>query len=434
MNQFTFEGKQKSVLIGFMVLGLVCLGWTFAIDQNRFWSNYLHNAVYFTGISFISLFVLSAFMLAYAGWHTVMKRVWEAYSLFLPIGLLLLVGVMVGIWTHGHHLYHWAMEGVAEPGHANYDKLIAGKSGFLNKYWYTFGTLLIVSSWAFFAYKLRSISLDEDRAGDSSFSHHRKMKFWGAIFLPIGAFTSAAMIWQWVMSIDAHWYSTLYAWYCTASWFVGALGLTILTLIYLKSKGYYQQVTAEHLHDLGKFMFAFSVFWTYLWFSQFMLIWYGNNGEETVYFKVRRHEYTILFFGNLIINFALPFLILMRNSTKRKYGTLIFTSVLCFFGHWWDYFYLIKPGVMINASHSHGHHGGGHGAEAAGHGGVEAAGHAAEHASNFAMGFHLPGLLEIGTMLGFLAFFLYFAFSRLAQASLVPEKDPYIGESLHHHV
>ncbi|MEM8909296.1 MAG: hypothetical protein AAGD05_15730, partial [Bacteroidota bacterium] len=168
-------------------------------------------------------------------------------------------------------------------------------------------------------------------------------------------------------------------------------------------------------------------------------------GEETVYFKVRRHEYTILFFGNLILNFALPFLILMRNSTKRKYGTLIFTSIICFFGHWWDYFYLIKPGVMINAEHAH--HGGGHGHEAGhavetatGHGheaaghAVEAAGHAAEHASNFTVGFHIPGLLEIGTMLGFLAFFLFFVFNRMSQASLVPEKDPYIGESLHHHV
>ncbi|MEM8909287.1 MAG: hypothetical protein AAGD05_15685, partial [Bacteroidota bacterium] len=103
MNQFTFEGKQKTVLIGFMVLGLICLGWTFATDQTRFWSNYLQNTVYFTGIAFISLFVLSAFMLAYAGWHTVMKRIWEAYSLFLPIGLLLLLGVIVGLWTHGHH-------------------------------------------------------------------------------------------------------------------------------------------------------------------------------------------------------------------------------------------------------------------------------------------------------------------------------------------
>lgn len=451
INHFVFEGRQKTTLLIFMLIGLGCLVATFFIDTNRFWTNYLHNSVFFLGMAFVATFVLSAFMLAYAGWHVVMKRVWEAFTLFLPVGLLLMVGVIIGIWTHGHHLYHWAMDGIADPNSVNYDKILAGKAAFLNKYWYTFGTLIIVGIWSFFAYKLRALSLREDEEGTTNYAIHQQMKKVGAIFLPIGAFTSAALIWQWVMSIDGHWYSTLYAWYATASWFVAMLALTILILIYLKSKGYYEAVTAEHLHDLGKYMFAFSVFWTYLWFSQFMLIWYGNNGEETVYYNVRRHEYTVLYFGNLILNFVLPFLILMRNDTKRKYGTLAFTAIICFFGHWWDYFYLIKPGARINAEHAH--HGGGHGDghDAAGHGAdaahgaashagdhagdmAHAAGEAVEHGSNFAMGFTIPGLLEIGTFLGFLAFFLYFVFSRMEKAALMPKNDPYLAESLHHHV
>ena len=446
MNQFTFEGKQKSVLIGMILTGIVCLGITFFADQNRFWSNYLHNTVFFTGIAFIALFAYCAFMLAYAGWHTVMKRVCEAFFLFIPIGLLLMVGVMIGLWTHGHHMYHWAMDGIADPNSPNFDRILAGKAGFLNKGWYTFGSIIIVGVWGVIAYKMRSLSLQEDAegAGDPNYTIHRNMKKWGAIFLPIGAFTSAAIIWQWIMSIDGHWYSTMFAWYATASWFVSALSLTILTLIYLKTKGYYEEVSAEHLHDLGKYMFAFSVFWTYVWFSQFMLIWYANNGEETVYFNVRRHEYTVLFFGNLILNFVLPFLILMRNSTKRKYGTLVLTSVICFFGHWWDFFNMIKPGVRINnahASHDHGSHGGheahdaaaGHGAEVAAHG-HEAAGHAVDTLHSFAMGYSIPGLLEIGTFIGFLGLFLFFVFNKLEKAALVPKNDPYLEESLHHHV
>ena len=455
-QRFVFEGKQKMTLLAFIVLGILCLGATFFIDNNRFWTNYLHNAVFFLGMSFVATFVLSAFMLGYAGWHVVMKRVWEAFTLFLPIGLIMMLVVIAGLWMHGRHLYHWSMDGIADPTSPNYDKILAGKVPFLNKYWYTFGTLIIVGIWTFFAFRLRSLSLKEDAEGTRDYKLHQQMKKVAAIFLPIGAFTSAALIWQWVMSIDGHWYSTLYAWYATASWFVAMLALTILILIYLKSKGYYKAVTAEHLHDLGKYMFAFSVFWTYLWFSQFMLIWYGNNGEETVYYNTRRHEYTILYFGNLVLNFALPFLILMRNDTKRKYGSLGFTAVLVFFGHWWDYFYLIKPGARINAEHAH--HGGGHGAEAghgaadahghgadaahgaanhaAEHGGdlAHAAGHAAEHGAEFAMGFTIPGLLEIGTFLGFLAFFLYFVFSRLEKAALIPKNDPYLEESLHHHV
>lgn len=419
MNQFTFDGKIKTTLLGLMALGFICLVITFAADDalhTRFWTNYLHNTVFFTGIGFISLFILAAFTTAWAGWYTVIKRIFEAYSLFLIPGLALLLVVIIGLWGGFHHLYHWAdSAAVAE------DVVLKGKSSFLNNGWYTFGTLIFVGAWIGFALKLRSLSLDEDKTGGTDFHHHKKMRIWAAAFLPIGGFTSAAMVWQWVMSVDAHWYSTLFAWYSTVSWFVSAIALTILMVIFLKSMGYLQNVTVEHLHDLGKYMFAFTVFWTYLWFSQYMLIWYANVGEETVYFHERIHQYPVLFYGNLIINFVLPFLILLRNDTKRKYGTLIFTSVLLLFGHWWDFFQMIKPGTYKTAQEALAHHGGAH----------EAAGHAV---STFAMGFTIPGLLEIGTFVGFLAGFLYFAFSRLASANLQPQNDPYIGESLHHHV
>ena len=424
MNQFTLASKHKTILIGFMALGVLCLGITFFTDDalhTRFWTNYLHNTVFFTGIAFTSLFILAAFTTAYAGWHTVMKRVWEAYALFLIPGLILLVVVIAGIWGGFHHLYHWA-----DPAEVAKDEIMQGKSSFLNGWWYTLGTFIIVGTWIYFAIKLRRLSVAEDAFDAPDFNHYKKTKIYAAIFLPIAAFSSAALIWQWIMSVDAHWYSTLFAWYCTVSWFVAGLSLTILTLIFLKSLGYFEKVTLNHLHDIGKYMFAFSIFWTYLWFSQYMLIWYANIGEETIYFRERMDNYPVLFFGNLIINFALPFLILMRNSTKRKYGTLVFTSILVFFGHWWDFFLMIKPGARHTAMEALAAHGGDHAAEAAGH--------AAEHALGFAMGFTIPGLLELGTMLGFLAFFFYFVFSRMEKASLDPKNDPYYQESVHHHV
>jgi len=137
-QQFVFEGKQKTTLLAFIVLGILCMGATFMIDSTRFWTNYLQNAVFFLGMSFVATFVLSAFMLAYAGWHVVMKRVWEAFTLFLPVGLIMMLVVIAGLWMHGHHLYHWSMDGIATVGHENYDRILAGKVGFLNKYWYTF--------------------------------------------------------------------------------------------------------------------------------------------------------------------------------------------------------------------------------------------------------------------------------------------------------
>ncbi len=401
-----------------MGLGVLCLLITFLTDDalhTRFWSNYLHNSVFFTGIGFISLFILSAFITSWAGWYTVMKRIWEAFSLFLIPGLILMLILIIGLWGHFHHLYHWAdAEAVAT------DKVLLHKSSFLNKGWYTLGTLIIVGAWIFFAWKLRQLSVDEDVNGTPEFRHHHKMRIWAAAFLPLGGFTSAAMIWQWVMSVDAHWYSTLYAWYAAASWFVAAMALTVLVLAFLKFRGYYDNVTEEHLHDIGKYVFAISIFWTYLWFSQYMLIWYGNVGEETVYFQTRQREYPALFYGNLLLNFVAPFFILMRNDTKRKYGTMVFVSIIVFIGHWIDYFLMIKPGVLHTAHEAMTHHSGEHGEEAA------------HHAATFLMGFHFPGLLEIGTMLGFLGLFVFFVFSRLEKAALEPKKDPYYEESLHH--
>ncbi len=416
MNQYQIDGKLKTVLLGMMGVGLLCLVLTFFQDDalhTRFWSNYLHNAVFFTGIGFVSLFVMTAFTTAWAGWYTVVKRVFEAYSLFLVPGLILMLVVIAGMWGGFHHLYHWADDKAVAS-----DPILQGKSSFLNKGWYTFGTLIIVGIWIFFANKLRSLSIEEDMSGTADFSHHKRMRIWSAAFLPIGGFTSAAIVWQWVMSVDAHWYSTLFAWYTTVSWFVSALALIILTIVYLKSKGYLEEVTVEHLHDLGKYLFAFSVFWTYLWFSQYMLIWYANVGEETVYFRTRIEEYPVLFYGNLILNFVLPFLILMRNDTKRKYGTLVFVSIIVLFGHWFDFFQMIKPGVLHTA-----HEALSHAAEEGGHHGHHGA----------PIGFLIPGLLEIGTMLGFLGGFLYFVLNRLSKAALVPKNDPYLEESLHHH-
>ena len=426
MNQFSFESKQKSVLIGGMAIGLLCLILNYVgagalhLDDElhtRFWSNFLHNSLFFTGIAFLALFINAAFITALAGWYVTFKRMFEAYSLFLIPGLVLMLVIVAGIWGGFNHLYHWADPHALDPVDGYVDQILKGKSDFLNKNVYSLGTILVVGMWIFFALKLRGFSLAEDKAGTTEYAHFKQIRTWAAIFLPLAGYTSAVMVWQWVMSVDAHWYSTMFAWYTTISWFVSTFALIIMMLYYLKSKGYYPQVTDEHIHDLGKYLFAFSIFWTYLWFSQYMLIWYSNNGEETIYFFHRKANYPVLFWGNLVLNFVLPFLILIRNSTKRKSGTLILVAILTFIGHWLDFFLMIKPGVRQTAMH--------HLAE--GHGG----GH---EAMEFAMGFTIPGLMEVGIFIGFLSGFVYFVFAQLAKASLVPENDPYLGESLHHHV
>jgi hypothetical protein len=492
MNQYTFSSKHRNVLLGAIIIGIISMVLTWMGDDanhTRFWTNFLHNSVFFTMISLMAAFFIAACITAYAGWHTTFKRVWEAYSMFLIVGLSLMAFLGLGVYMHWHHLYHWAVESDV----AN-DAILKGKSSFLNKNWYFFGTLICGGAWFFIASKLRNLSISEDESGDSSYSHHKSMKVYAAIFLPIVGFTSAAMLWQWIMSIDAHWYSTMFAWYSTASAFVSMIALTIILIIFLKSNGYYPQVNENHIHDLGKFLFAISVFWTYLWFSQFMLIWYANIGEETIYFKERYNNYSYLFYGNIIINFVVPFLVLIRNDVKRKFGSVSFMAGVILVGHWIDYFLMIKPGALINAQHSahgasHGDHGHGaeegaahsteqahavvhsadtthavsetvahagdtthaashavahstdtmhtaatHVAEAAHTAGHATDAHAAHASSTFVEGFTVPGLLEIGTFIGFLGLFFYVALTVLSKSALVPKNDPYLDESLHHQV
>lgn len=433
MNQYTFSGTAKTVTIGAMIVGVVSmlLTWFVGADelQSRFWSNFLHNSTFFLGISMMAFFFIAVCITAYAGWASVFKRVWEAMSANMLVGFIFMLVIALATYFHYNHLYHWAdAAAVAE------DPILNGKKSFLNPNWYLFGTLIIVGIWVIFGRKMRSLSLAEDDDQGDDFAKHRTMRKWSAAFLPIMGFSSAAMIWQWLMSVDAHWYSTLYAWHAAVSWFVAMICLTILLLIYLKSKGLYKEVTTEHMHDLGKFLFAFSIFWTYMWFSQFMLIWYANIGEETTYFLLRREEYPVLFYGNLAVNFLIPFFVLMRNDTKRKLGSLAFVSIVVFIGHWVDFFLMIKPGVKITRDeHGHGDvaaHG-----EAAAHGAHEAAGHGAHEiaASSFEMGYTIPGLLELGTMIGFLGLFFFVTLTALSKAPLIAKNDPYLDESLHHH-
>lgn len=432
MDQFIFRSKYKNILFALMALGLVCMGWTWFTDDDlhtRFWTNFLHNSMFFTGIAFAALLLMCMGILTYANWFVAFKRIWEAYSLFLSVGLGLMILIVIGVWAHYHHLYHWAdLEDVAN------DVILKGKSAFLNPTWYTLGTIIVLGAWAYFAIRMRALSRAQDsNGGITDLTEYNKMKYVSAIFLPIAGFSSAAMIWQWIMSLDAHWYSTMFAWYATASWVVACFAITVLLIIFLKSQGYISFVTIEHLHDLGKFVFAISIFWTYLWFSQFMLIWYGNNGEETTYFNQRMMDYPVLFWGNLIMNFLLPFLILIRNDTKRKLGSLVFICSIVVFGHWWDFFLMIKPGALHTAHaamEKMGHHGG---HEAMSHA-ADGGGHAAGHVSHFTAGFTIPGLLELGTMLGFLGLFLYVTFTQLSKLSLRPKNDPLLPESLHHHV
>ncbi|MBL7696757.1 MAG: quinol:cytochrome C oxidoreductase [Chitinophagaceae bacterium] len=316
--------------------------------KSRFWATLLQNSTYFLLTTNAAMFFICATILAFGGWQMVFRRVPEAISAAVPvIGVITLV-ILLAIVFGGHHMthiYHWTdHETVAN------DKILEGKSPFLNIPFYIIWTVLIIGLWSLLGFKVRKISLEADKpmSVEQGKKYIWKNTVWASLYIVWFALTVMSTTpWLWLMSIDAHWYSTMYSWYTFASTWVSGLALITLFVIYLKNAGYLEYTNKEHLHDLGKFMFAFSIFWAYLWFSQFMLIWYANIPEETVYFnpRIKDGAYSGVFWFNFIINFLAPFLIFMKRNSKRNYTTVTIMSLIIVFGHWLDFYQMVMASV-----------------------------------------------------------------------------------------
>jgi hypothetical protein len=319
-----------------------------ATDATRFWSVLLQNSVFWLLVVNASMFFICVTTLAMGGWQVALRRVPEAISSVVPIlGVVTLLVLSAIIFGHRTDIYHWLdAEAVSK------DKILNGKKGFLNPTFFMAISVLSIGLWYVLGKKMRSMSLESDKRGSMDYETGKKWIYkntiWGSLFLVVFGLTVASTIpWLWLMSIDAHWYSTMYSWYTFASSFVSGVSLIAILVIYLKNRGQLEYVTEEHLHDLGKFMFAFSVFWMYLWFSQYMLIWYANIPEETGYFKIRvSGPYRGIFFFNIIVNFLCPLLILMRRGSKRNWSMITFVAVLIIFGHWIDFYQMVMPGTL----------------------------------------------------------------------------------------
>lgn len=362
-------------------------------DVTRFWAVLLQNSVYWLLVVNAAMFFICATTLAWAGWVQSFRRVAEAIStLVIPFGIIAFIVLMGLVYGHQHHIYHWLTpEG---------DKILEGKSGFLNPTFFTIWSVITIGGWILLGRNMRRLSRQVDEtplSTEEAKSWIHKNTVHASFYIVLFALTVTSSIpWLWLMSIDAHWYSTMYSWYTFASSFVAGMSLIALFVIYVKNQGLLPYTTEEHLHDLAKFMFAFSVFWTYLWFSQYMLIWYANIPEETEYFKVRVWgEYRGLFFLNLVLNFVSPLLILMKAGAKRNYTIVSFMAILIIFGHWIDFYLMVMPKPL------------------------------GSHAS--------ISWFELGIALGFVGMIIWLTGKALEKAPLVPMHHPFLKESVIHH-
>ena len=309
-------------------------------EATRFWLGLLQNSIFFLFLCITSVFIQAAASLAQGGWIVAYKRIPEAIGhniiVFGIIAAVILLAIVFGAADHGGHnpIYHWV--------HPEGDKILEGKTAFLNKGMYAGFTIVTIALWSFFGRRFRSLSLAQESAPKNSTKIHWKTITLAGLFMVVYGLTMMSTIpWFWIMSIDAHWYSTLFSWHVFAGAFVSGMALILLWTVYLKNQGNLVLVNKEHIHDLGKFMFAFSIFWTYTWFSQYMLIWYGNIPEETIYYNTRQNgPYKFLFYFNLVINFVGPILILMSRPSKRNYFTVVFMAIIIIFGQWLNLYLL----------------------------------------------------------------------------------------------
>ncbi|WKN30621.1 quinol:cytochrome C oxidoreductase [Porifericola rhodea] len=359
---------------------------------DRLFTNLWINNVYFTGLGVIGLFFVALQYAAQAGWSAGIKRIPEAFGAWLPYAAVLMLLVF---FIGGHTIFHWTHEYLYDEADPRYDSIIAGKRGYLNTPFFVIRMVVYFAVWYLMYRLIRKESLAEDINGGTA--HHFKLVKLSTIFIVFFAVTSSTSAWDWTLSIDTHWFSTMYGWYNFASWFVSGLAAITLIVVMLRENGYIKLVSSEHLHDLGKFVFAFSIFWAYIWFGQFLLIYYANIPEETIYFLERLESdfYSPFFFGTLILNFFFPFLVLMTRDSKRHTVFLKLVCTVVLIGQWLNFYLMITPGILKE------------------NGGL--------------------GFMELGTTMIYLAAFLYVVLNNLSKASLVAKNHPMLQESIHHH-
>jgi hypothetical protein len=335
VNNFKFEGGLKKVSVALIFLCLIGFGMSFMQDKVIGWVDYLVFSLYFTTISVSSLFFLSLTGVIQASWLTPYKRVVEAMSSFLPVAALLMGGTLFSL----HTLYEWTHKDVVAK-----DPILAGKVAWLNEPRYIITMAVIFILWIGLATVLRRFSDKMD--GPNGAVEAEKAVKYSAITLIVFALTICVASFDWIMSLEPHWFSTIFGVYVFSGTFQSGVAFVILTLVVLKSMGYMKHVNENHFHDLGKWLFGFSVFWAYMWISQYMLIWYANIPEETEYYVLRHHHWNWQFFTNVVINFAIPFIVLMTREAKRNLKVLSFASLVILGGHYLDMYIMVAPKVF----------------------------------------------------------------------------------------
>lgn len=373
----------------YAMMGIGALGFLTSVfhDKERAWYAYLISYYYFTTLAIGGLFFCAILSATSAGWSANIRRFPEALASFLPA---VFVGGIVYLFG-ACHVYEWLnKEEVAK------DILLQHKSGYLNFTFFAVRMVLFTGLWVFYKCKIVGSSTKQDVSGDDSLT--TKTVPWAVSFLVVFALSFSLFSVDLMMSLQPHWFSTIFGVYCFGGMFQSSLAAMILIVIFCMKRGLLKgYVDENHLHDLGKFMFAFTVFWAYIAYSQYMLMWYANLPEETVFFIARsKGSWACVSVALILFRFIVPFLFMLPRWVKRNPEYLKWAAYLILLMQFVDIYWLSYPTYS--------------------HEGVT---------------FGLP---EIVAWIGFAGVFLFMIARFLGKHAIVPLKDPRQHESLHHHV
>jgi hypothetical protein len=383
-EQFNFKKQHRNILfiaIGACLLILVAAIFITKPGASRIWANILLNNQYFMGLSLGAAFFLAVHRIALSGWHTLIQKLPDAMTAFLPVAFILMLLIYFGV----HYLYSWTDNTLA-------DKIIDGKRAWLNIPFFIFRIIFYFTGWIILTRLMRSSY--GTLMTSSDIKYYDRGRVFAGLFLVFYAITVSTSSWDWIMSLDVHWYSTLFGWYVLIGMFVTSLAFITLLIWFLKRQGYLKYIRTDHVHDMAIYMFAFSIFWTYQWFAQYELIWYGHLPEETAYYITRVHHYKVIFFINVGVNFLVPFFGLITYNAKRQLNWVATIAAILLVGHWIDYWLMIMPASTGDKS------------------GI--------------------GILEIGMTIAYACLFIFVVLRSLSKSPLVVKNDPFLQESLNY--
>ncbi|MGB5075153.1 MAG: hypothetical protein WBQ23_13540 [Bacteroidota bacterium] len=378
--------RQKRGLTILAMTGLLAFIAGLFLAPEHAWSGLLVTGWYVLGLGVAGLCFLAFTAVTNAGWSAAIKRVPEAMTAVLPFGIVFVLLFSFGV----HSVYEWSHESLLKT-----DTLLAGKSSWLNTGFFIGRGVAIVAIWSLLAWRILHHSLQQDE--DRKLSHSAAIVRLGALTMVVVGVTYCLASFDWIMSLEPHWFSTIFGFYNLAGMFLSGMAMLTILVIVLRRNGALSAVVSdEHLQDLGKILFAASTFWMYLWFSQYMLIWYSNIPEETSYFILREQggwlTFTVL---NVLFNWILPFAGLISSRAKRNEGLLFKMCILLLVGRWIDISWMVMPPLTPDGP--------------------------------------MLTVWDVLPLAGGIAVFLLLVSWRWNRAPAVPLHDPMLVESLHYH-